>query len=574
MFGTPRRSSLALALLGATMLTPPGPARAAPGDSLGREFQVNSHATDEQRSPAVAMDADGDFVVAWESFGQDGFFWGIFAQRFDAAGLAQGEEFQVNSHTTFSQTRPAVAMDAQGDFVVVWEDDDQDGSPSSVFARRYDAAGAPQGGEFPVNSLTTGGQRAPSVAMDADAWSGNGAGDNLGVFARRYNAAGVAQGPEFRVNSFITGSQGVPSVAMDADGDFVVAWESYSYGGQDGSDHGVYAQRFDAAGAAQGPEFRVNTFTTGSQFRPSVAMDTDGDFVVAWESGGDQDGEGWGVFAQRYNAEGVVQGPEVQVNASTTGQQRFASVAMDADGDFVVAWQGTSEVAYYYYYSVYDVFARRYDAEGAAQGPEVRVNTFVGTDQDAPSVAMDADGDFVVGWESQGQDDYDPYYGGYTDGIFAQRYDGVERVEGDFNGDGNGDVLWRNTSTGNALVWLLDGPEILAAQSIGAPPLVWEIAGTGDFNGDGKTDLLWRNSGNGAMLIWQMDGFDVAASGSIGAVPTVWEIEAVRDANGDGLSDIVWRNGTTGATIVWLMNGFTRVFAGSAGAVPDVWEVH
>ena len=68
---------------------------------------------------------------------------------------------------------------------------------------------------------------------------------------------------------------------------------------QDGSSYGVFAQRFAAAGARRGAEFRVNTYTTGEQARPSVASDSVGNFVVAWEGDG-QDGSGYGVFAQRF----------------------------------------------------------------------------------------------------------------------------------------------------------------------------------------------------------------------------------------------------------------------------------
>ena len=86
-------------------------------------------------------------------------------------------------------------------------------------------------------------------------------------------------GSEFRVNAFTTSSQFDTTVGMDADGDFVVAWHSY---GQDGSSRGVYAQRYNAAGVAQASEFRVNTYTTGGQNYPTVAMDADGDDVPAW----------------------------------------------------------------------------------------------------------------------------------------------------------------------------------------------------------------------------------------------------------------------------------------------------
>ena len=61
----------------------------------------------------------------------------------------------------------------------------------------------------------------------------------------------------------------------------------------------------------------VNTFTTSNQNNPAVAIDADGDFVVTWQSS-DQDGDGNGIYAQRYNASGVAQGSEFLVNTFTT----------------------------------------------------------------------------------------------------------------------------------------------------------------------------------------------------------------------------------------------------------------
>ncbi|MDH3792283.1 MAG: FG-GAP-like repeat-containing protein, partial [Rhodospirillales bacterium] len=492
MLCTQKTSRLALALLATTMLTQPGPARAAPGDALGPEFQVNTFTLGDQVLPAVAMDADGHFVVAWEGYGSSE-LKGIFAKRFDATGVAQGSEFLVNSFTTNNQNWSAIAMDADGDFVVAWESRDQDGSLYGIFAQRFDAAGVAQGSEVQVNTFSTSAQRLPAVAMDTDgdfvvAWTSyEQDGSDWGVFAQRYDAAGVAQGPEFQVNTFTTGTQWFPAVAMDADGDFVVAWEGYG----SGEANGIFAQRYDAAGAAQGPEFQVNTFTAFDQAFPAVAMDADGDFVVAWQS--PQDGSFRGVFAQRYDAAGVAQGPEFQVNTFTTGDQADPAVAMDADGDFVVAWASRDQDG-----SLYGIFAQRYDAVGVAQGSEFQANTFTTDHQAVPAVAMDADGDFVVAWASAFQDDS-------LDGVFAQRYDGVERVEGDFDGDGNADLLWRNVSTGNTVIWLMEGTAKLAAQPIGVVPPVWQVVATGDFNGDGKADILWRHTGNGSTLVWQMD---------------------------------------------------------------------
>src|SRR5438128_300 len=162
-------------------------------------------------------------------------------------------------------------MNAAGDFVVAWESRYQDGSGDGVYAQRYGTGGVPQGPEFRVNTYTTGGQATPAVALDAAgdfviAWtSTNQDAGTFGVYAQRYTSAGVPQGPEFRVNTFTTGSQAYPSVAVGAAGDFVVAWQSQ---GQDGSDDGVYAQRYGATGSPQGGEFRVNTYTTRVQAFP------------------------------------------------------------------------------------------------------------------------------------------------------------------------------------------------------------------------------------------------------------------------------------------------------------------
>ncbi len=68
------------------------------------------------------MDADGDFVIVWASEGQDpnDSSWGIYGQRFNSMGAKVGGEFRVNTNTANDQVSPAVAMDSQGDFIVVW----------------------------------------------------------------------------------------------------------------------------------------------------------------------------------------------------------------------------------------------------------------------------------------------------------------------------------------------------------------------------------------------------------------------------------------------------------------------
>jgi hypothetical protein len=378
---------------------------------VGSEFQVNTYTTSFQIIPSVAMDSDGDFVISWISSLQDGSGYGIYAQRYDNSGSAQGAEFRVNTYTTNAQSRPSVAMDSDGDFVICWHSNGQDGNAYGIYAQRYDNTGTAQGVEFRVNTYTPSSQLDPEVAMDSDgdfviSWYSYGQdGSGYGIYAQRYDNSGVAQGPEFLVNTYTTSSQQDLSVAMDSDGDFVICWSS---NGQDGNSNGIYAQRYDNTGTAQGAEFRVNTYTTLFQARSSVAMDSDGDFVISWISSG-QDGSSNGVYAQRYDNTGTAQGAEFRVNTYTTSIQTDPSVAMDSDGDFVISWNSSGQDG-----SLYGVYAQRYDNTGTAQGAEFRVNTYTTSAQSIPSVAMDSDGDFVISWNSN-QD-------GSNNGIYAQRY--------------------------------------------------------------------------------------------------------------------------------------------------------
>ena len=325
------------------------------------------------------MDADGDFVVVWESDGSAG----TDTRRLQHPGAALrrggqrgGSQFQVNTYTTNVQPTPAVAMDADGDFVVVWQS--------------YGSAGT-----------------------DTSGYS---------IQGQRYDAAGIALGSQFQVNTYTTSYQIFAAVAMDADGDFVVAWQSNGSDGTDTSSFSIRRRRYDSAGARPGHEFQVNDYTTGTQGSASVASDADGDFVVAWQSDGSSgtDTSESSIQAQRFNAAGGGFG-EFQVNSYTTYYQLIPAVAMDADGDFVVAWAGegsggtdTSDRS---------VQAQRFRASGATFGGELQVNTFTTGTQAPAAVGMNANGNFVIAWASLGSSGTDTS----DQSIQAQLYDALFR---------------------------------------------------------------------------------------------------------------------------------------------------
>jgi len=273
------------------------------GAPAGTEFQVNTHTSSAQMYPAVGADGAGGFVVAWQSTGQDGSGIGVFGQRFSSAGTPAGTEFQINTYTTDDQRAAAVAADGGGGFVVAWESKGQDGLSSGIFGRRFSGGGAPAGTEFQINTYTINEQYNPAVGADGAggfvvAWqsAGQDSSSSWGVFGQRFGSAGTPAGTEFQINTYTTDDQQRPAVGPDGAGGFVVTWDSQN---QDGSAYGVFGRRFTSAGDPAATEFQINTYTTNFQWTPAVGPDGTGRFVVAWSSN-TQDGSNRGIFAQRF----------------------------------------------------------------------------------------------------------------------------------------------------------------------------------------------------------------------------------------------------------------------------------
>ena len=380
----------------------------------GPEFLVNTFTQGSQGGPAIAGAPSGDFVVVWNSAQQDGSPASVFGQLFDSLANPVGLEFQVNISTVGFQQPTRAGMDGDGNFLVAWRDlSGQDGSGIGVFGRRFAAGGAPAGGEFQVNTFTTDSQMNPSVAADSAgnfiiAWRSDGQdGSSLGVYAQRYDPLGAVLQPEFPVNTYTTGSQSTPDVATDGAGNFVIVWHSF---GQDGDGYGIFGQRYDSLGVTTGIEFPVNTFTTGDQHSPSVAMNSAGEFVVAWASEY-QDGSPSDIVAQQFDAAGAPRAGEFRVNSNTTGSQTLPDVALDPAGAFVVVWRDLDGLDG----DGLGVFGQRFDSSGTSQGGDFQLSTFTVGIQSYPAVAVSNSGDFVVVWHSRDQD-------GSEFGVFGQRF--------------------------------------------------------------------------------------------------------------------------------------------------------
>ena len=375
----------------------------------GPEFRVNTYTTNNQIYPSSGRDARGNFVVTWD----DRSDYIVKGQRYNRAGVPIGAEFTVNSapYAYF----PAVAVSPKGNFVVVWTHY-PDGNVGGVKGQRFDASAAKVGAEFLVNTYTTGLQRFPNVAYDAQEnfvvnwWSANQDGNGEGIFAQRFDAQGNRRGGEFRVNTYTTGNQFFGDISSDAAGNFVIAWTSSN----DGSGLAINAQRYDASGAPVGANFLVNSYTTGNQASVGLAHAPDGSLVATFFS--TQTDPGVDVIGKRYDASGNQIGAEFLVNSTTTNLQGYPDVAMDAEGNFVVSWWDFVNDG-----SDRSVWARRFRADGTPRGADFRVNTYT-TGRQTPHrmasvVSSDPSGNFLITWWSP-QD-------GSAEGTYAQRYGGL-----------------------------------------------------------------------------------------------------------------------------------------------------
>lgn len=340
----------------------------ASGYPKGAEFPVNSTTINRQINPSIATFSDGTFVVSWAS-GITAGTWDIFAQRFDNNAQPIGSEFIVNTLTTGSQLNTTVVALSNDDFVIVWSS--RPSTSYSIRGQRYDSSGNALGGEFQINSFSPDNVNTytydsanfiPSATALSDggfvvSWYSRD-GSTYNINGQRFDSLGNMVGSEFTINSG-QNSLGVayPNIAALNDGGFIATWSS-----TDVVSYDIYGQRFDSSGNAIGNLFLVNTHTADTQDIPKITALNNGGFVINWYSRG-QDGFGLGTYAQRYNASASPVGPEFRVNTTITGSEYYAVGTSLSNDDFVIVWMGTGALAPN---EELNVYGQRYNLDGTA----------------------------------------------------------------------------------------------------------------------------------------------------------------------------------------------------------------
>ncbi|NET56021.1 MAG: filamentous hemagglutinin N-terminal domain-containing protein [Symploca sp. SIO2E6] len=390
------------------------------------EFQVNEETKGAQTVPAIAALAGGKLVVTWESDGQDGDGFGVYARIYDPSTNTWSNEFQVNTTKDGDQDTAAVAALPNGNFVVTWESKTQKDEPNDVYGRIFDANGNPQTNEFLINETTKNEQKNSAITALANgnfvvSWGGEGQDvDTRGVFARIFNADGTPQTGELPINTTTDKRQDLPTLTALANGNFVVAWQS---NGQDTDQEGIYGRIFDANGVAQTGELSINTTTIDQQRAPTIAALTDGSFLVTWDSE-EQDGSANTVIGRRFASNGIPLTDEFQINTYEALAQDTTAITSLGDGGFVVTWESERQDGS----TNNSVYGQRFDSQGnpvannnalstgEAQGNEFMINTRLVNDQDDSAIAPLGNSGFMVVWESLNQDKD-------SNGIYTQRFE-------------------------------------------------------------------------------------------------------------------------------------------------------
>ncbi|MEM9219152.1 MAG: Ig-like domain-containing protein [Cyanobacteria bacterium P01_F01_bin.150] len=401
--------------------------------------------------------------------GQDGSDYGMVAQQFDALGQKVGDEILVNQYTSFRQWNNSSANGglftdtlSNGDVVVTWygeglEDDDgvyarvlspiatdtpttidgdisgsgPEDTPITGTLTATDPDGLTDGTVFSIESGGEATNGTATIDPATGAWTYTPATDFIGSDSFTVTVTDDLGGTtpqvitvtvdkalefmpttnQFLVNTTTANWQAWSSTTALNDGGFVVTWSS---NGQDGDGYGVFGQRFSATGTPLGDEFQINTTIASDQRLSSTTALNDGGFVVTWSSNG-QDGDLYGVFGQRFSAMGTPLGEEFQVNTTIAIAQRDSSTTVLNDGGFVVTWASNGQDG-----SGWGVFGQRFSATATPLGDEFQINTTTNGEQWYSSSTALNDGGFVVTWSSNAwfSNDQD----GDGSGVFGQQF--------------------------------------------------------------------------------------------------------------------------------------------------------
>jgi hypothetical protein len=387
------------------------------------EFRVNTNTSNYQRYPKIGMDDQGNYVVVWETKAGavgDPSAYGIAGQKYSVDGQPIGNEFLINTYTTLDQDVPAIDMDANGNFVVTWQSLQQEGDTAGigVYAQRFNSNLTKAGSEIHVNTVIKKDQFRPDVAMLTNGnfvvvWESDGiafTSDTLlsYVYAQMFDSNGGKISGEFRVDETAPtdiGARRRPKVVALPGGGFAVGYTTYT---SSTSQSDVFIKIYDDNGNVDLGETQVNNTIQQAEVIGELSVNQDGQIIIVWQNHNSSN-----VLGQRITSTGSFVGNNFIANTSIKGVSADPSVDIDSTGSFVITWTQTKQD--FDTTETPGIYGQKYDNQGNRIGEEFHINTYTYDEQSHSSIAVKDRGDFVVAWQSWRQD-------GQGWGVYAQMY--------------------------------------------------------------------------------------------------------------------------------------------------------
>jgi hypothetical protein len=314
------------------------------GAAVSSRSRVNSSTTGNQMHPAIAA-GDDRFVITWTSEVAGQNESEIEERYFLTNGANLAATSVVHISTGNHLTHSDVAMSASGEYVFTWQADGLDGDRKGIYMAVHDASYALVLGPTLVNTTTAGNQQEPRVAMDENGdfmivWSSfDQDGDHFGIYGQRYTNGGVVNGGEIAITTNTTGSQDHAAIAVSREGGkYVISWTDDD---ADGDKTGVYSRTMYANGSFLANDVLINTTTSDFQNFSDVAIGNDTtQAVYAWQSGinhgatGQADPSYYGIYSEGFVIEDIT--PPVancqNITVYLDGTGNVTITAVDIDG--------------------------------------------------------------------------------------------------------------------------------------------------------------------------------------------------------------------------------------------------
>ena len=394
--------------------------------------------TDMAYAPQVAVGGSGNAVAVW--YEDDGTHDNIWSSHYDVDSGSWSTAELIENNTSDAYN-PQVAVDANGNAIVVWRQND--GTTFSICSNRYDAGNDRWLGVAVIDS-DTGGASNPQVVVDG---SGNAVavwqrydGTNDNIWSSHYNADNSSWSTAVLIENSTAGSASSPKIAADASGNAIVVWRQY-----DGSAFNIYSNRYDVSSGNWSTATLIENIT-GNAYYPQIAVDGRGNAIVVWPH---FDGIRSNIWSNRYDA-GSEKWLTPELIETDVGAASSPQLAVDGSGNAIAVWSQYDEN-----YISNSIWSNRYDAGGGSWSTAVLLESYTGNAYN-PQIAMDSSGNAIAVWgqySSIYSNRYDASSGNWSMAAVIENNSSADTPQVAVDGSGNAVTVWRQYDGNNYSIY-------------------------------------------------------------------------------------------------------------------------